>query len=65
MIPLNNDENNLFNEQKICHICKEKFCTDKDDKYHINRNRVKDHCHYTGKIRGVAYSICKYLKKFQ
>ena len=35
MIPLNNEENNLFDEQKICHICKEKFCTDKDDKYHI------------------------------
>ena len=58
MIPLNHEENNLYNEQKICHIGKEKFCTDKDDKDYINRKKVKDHCHYTGKFRGAAHSIC-------
>ena len=34
----------------MCHICKEKFCNDKNKK-------VRD-CHYTGKFRGVAYSEC-------
>ena len=42
-MPLNHEENNLYNEQKICHIYEEKFCADKDDKDYINRKKVKDH----------------------
>ena len=54
MIPLTDEE------QKVCHICKKKKkITDKKDKstfklYH----KVRDHCHYTGKFRGAAHSIC-------
>ena len=58
MVPLTHEENNFYNEQEICYICKEKFCMDKDDKDYINRKKVKDHCHYTGKFRGAAPSKC-------
>ena len=56
MTLLTKEENNFYNEQKICYICKEKFCTDKDDKDYINRKNVKDHCHDTGKFRRAAHS---------
>ena len=46
----------FYNKQEICYICKEKFCVDKDDKNY--KRKVKDHCHYTGKFRGTAHSIC-------
>ena len=58
MIPLTHEENNLYNEQKICHLCKKKFCIDKDDKDYINRKKAKDHCHHTQKFRGATHSKC-------
>ena len=65
IIPLDQEENNKYNEQKVWHICKDKFCTDKDDKDYINRKKVKDHCHYTGKLRGAAHSKCNRNYKVQ
>ena len=45
----------MHNKQKVCYICKRRFSTDNNNKkYH----KVKDHCHYTGKYRGVAHDIC-------
>ena len=62
MIQLTQEENNeqecFYNEQEVCHICKEKFCTDKNDKNYINKRKVKDDSHYTGKFRGAAHSKC-------
>ena len=58
MIPLTHEENKFYKEQEACHICKENFCMDKDDEHYINRRKVKDHCHYTGKFKGAAYSKC-------
>ena len=65
MVPLTHKENNFYNKQEICYICKEKFCMDKDDKDYINRKKVKDHCHYTGKFRGAAHSKCNLNYKVQ
>ena len=56
MISLTHEENNFYKEQEACHICKEKFCMDKDDEDYINRKKVKDHCHYTGTFRGAAHT---------
>ena len=55
MIPLTDKENESYEKQKVCHICKKGFSTDKNDKKH---HKVRDHCHYTGKFRGAAHSIC-------
>ena len=57
MAQLTHDENNFYDKEEICYICKEKFCRDKDDKNYINKRKVKDHCHYTGKSM--------FKKKFQ
>ena len=58
MIPLTKKENKSYKEQNKCHICKEKFCIDKNNENYKNKRKVKDHCHYTGKFRGAAHSKC-------
>ena len=58
MMPPGYEENKSYKKQKICHICEEKFCMDKDDENYKNKRKVKDHCHYTGKFRGAAHSKC-------
>ena len=55
MVPLTNEENKSYENQKFCYTCKKGFSTDAlNKKYHKER----DHCHYTGKFRGAAHSIC-------
>ena len=54
IIPLTDEENKFYEEQKVCNICKKGFSIDNDKKHH----KVRDHCHYTGKFRGAAHSIC-------
>ena len=58
MIPLTDEESKSSEEPEACHICEGKFCADEDDENYKNRKKVKHHCHYTGKFRGVAHSIC-------
>ena len=67
MIPLTNKEKESYESQKIFHICVQEFGTDENNK---KMQKVREHCHYSGKYRGAAYSICnlrykKYQKRFQ
>ena len=39
-----------FSRASVCHICEENIYDDK--------NKVKDHCHLTGKYRGAAHQEC-------
>ena len=65
MIPLTDEKNKSYKKQKVCYIRKKEFNTDKNTKY----QKVRDHCHYTGKFRGAAHSVwikdTKHQKKFQ
>ena len=58
---LRNKQQESYENAKLCYICKKKKKKNelkiniwKIKKYH----KVRDHCHFTGKYRSVAYSIC-------
>ena len=44
------DEENLFQKSNNCWICKKIINKDEE--------KVRDHCHVTGKFRGAAYESC-------
>ena len=56
MLPLTKKELKLPQNATECHICQKRFlkmfCNDK------NYRKVRDHCHFTGKSRVAAHSIC-------
>ena len=59
MIPLTDEETEFCEKQKVCHICKKEFSTDKNDENSFKKyHKVRDHCHCTGKFRGAAHNIC-------
>ena len=43
------EEQEQFNQASNCWICKKKLNL---------KDRVRDHCHYTGRYRGAAHNIC-------
>ena len=58
MIPSTDEEIKSYKGQKVYHICKRKFCYDKNKESEFKRNhKVRDHCHYTGKFREAAHNI--------
>ena len=68
MIPLTDEENKSYKNQKVCYVCKKEVNTDKNDKNPFKTyHRVRDHCHYTGQYRGAAHIIYNlrflYLKR--
>ena len=46
--PVNNNNNST-----LCHTCKEE----------LGKDRVRDHCHLSGKLRGAAHEICNIKHK--
>ena len=59
MTLLTNEEIKFYKRQKVCHICKRWFCYDENKEKEFKLyEKVRDHCHYTGKFRGAAHSIC-------
>ena len=53
---LTKEQQESYENTKICYICKEKFENKylKDKKY----REFRDNCHYTGEYRGAAHSLC-------
>ena len=48
MIPLTKEEEDNYNKENTCYTCKKDF----------NNDKVRDHCHFTGKYRGAAHNTC-------
>ena len=57
MAPLTKEEEEDYNNQKVCYICKKEFIDDTTESSSSER-KVKDHCHYTSKYRGAAHNTC-------
>ena len=55
MISLTTEEKIHYNKQKVCYICKKEFDDNDNNK---KQQKIRDHCHYTGKYRGAAHNIC-------
>ena len=49
MIPLTKEEEDNYNKENICYICKI---------YFNNDGKVRNHCYFTGKYRGAAHNLC-------
>ena len=59
-ILLTPEEREDYGDQKVCYICEKEFDNNDNDK---KQQKVRDHCHYTGKYRGAAHSICNFRYK--
>ena len=51
MADLTTDDVFLYESQKVCYICKRRFCYDKNKKEFKINQTVRDHCHFTGKLK--------------
>ena len=59
MIPFSDEEIKFYKRQKVCCMCKKDFCYDENDRNVFRLyQKVRYHCHYTGKFRGAAHNIC-------
>ena len=59
MISLTDEETKSYEKQKVSYICEKEFSTDKNDEDTLKKkHEIRDHCHYTGKLRGAAHNTC-------
>ena len=56
MLPLTKEELKSYQDAKVCYICEKRILKKLFES--INYQKVRSHCHYTGKYRGAAHSIC-------
>ena len=64
MIPLTDKENKYHEKQEKCYICQKEFCYNKNKTKELKLyKKVRHDCHYTGKFRGAAHSICNWNYK--
>ena len=59
MTPLTSEDVALYQSHKQCYICGQAFYHNKkqENRFKLYK-KVRDHCHFTGKFRGAAHSIC-------
>ena len=55
-IPLIKEEQRSHQDQKLCYVCRKRILKKLSNS--INYGNVGDHCHYKGKYRSAAHSIC-------
>ena len=57
------DDHTDFSESTLCHICEEAFVEIKDGLQipSLKGDKVRDHCHFTGRYRGAAHNGCNLL----
>ena len=56
MLPLTKVELKSNQDTKVCYICGKRIL--KKLYKNIKYRKLRDHCHYTGKYRSAAHSIC-------
>ena len=61
-ILLTPEEKKDYYDQKVCYICNKEFDNNDNDK---KQQKVRDHCHYTGKYGGAAHNICNLRYKIR
>ena len=52
LLPLTKEELKSHQDAKVCSICGKRILKK------LSNWKVRNHCHYTGKYRGAAHSIC-------
>ena len=52
-----------FKKANICHLCGSFIDPSKDAHPLIGENKVRDHCHITGKFRGASHNYCNQQAK--